>query len=29
VCGLGPSVPARELWAGVAERLGDRFHVVT
>ncbi|MCZ4654574.1 hypothetical protein O4090_01140 [Dietzia kunjamensis] len=29
VCGPGPGVPARELWAGVAARLGDRFHVVT
>ncbi|MVZ90340.1 hypothetical protein GQF49_07610 [Microbacter sp. ANSKLAB05] len=29
VCVRGPGVPARELWAGVAERLRDRFHVVT
>ncbi|KZO59040.1 hypothetical protein A2U19_09490 [Dietzia maris] len=29
VCGPGPGVSARELWAGVAARLEDRFHVVT
>lgn len=29
VCGPGPGVPERELWADVAARLGDRLHVVT
>ncbi|MBS7549362.1 hypothetical protein [Dietzia massiliensis] len=30
VCRPGRGVPAREPWgAGVAARLGDRFHVVT
>lgn len=29
VCGPGCGVLARELWASVAARLGDRFHVVT
>lgn len=29
VCGPAPGVPARELWAGVAEQVGETFHVVT